>query len=264
MDQGAGIAGFTADDLIDCYRRGVFPMADSRYDPDFYLIEPRQRGIIPLDALHIPRRLARTVRADRYRVVVDHDFAGVIAACADSEPGRLETWINEPIERLYLELHGRGLAHSVEAYDVDGELVGGLYGVSLAGAFFGESMFSRRRDASKVALAHLAARLIVCGYQLLDTQFVTNHLLQFGTVEIARSEYQRRLAAALAADAGFYRIGGGTTGAGAAAAGAGAVTAAAGGASGVATTGAGLGALGLTGAVGVTGASVLQAISQAS
>jgi leucyl/phenylalanyl-tRNA--protein transferase len=258
MDQGSGIIGFTADDLVDCYRRGVFPMADSRYDDDFYLVEPRQRGVIPLDGLHIPRRLARTVRADRYRVVVDRDFAGVIAACAASRPGRLETWINAPIERLYLELHQRGQAHSVEAYDSDGELAGGLYGVSLGGAFFGESMFSRRRDASKVALAHLAARLIVGGYRLLDTQFLTDHLMQFGTVEIDRSEYQKRLSKALTADADFYRLGAAAGDVGSAgetgAAGAGAV------ASGAAT---GLG-LGLGAGGGVAGAVALQAISQAS
>ncbi len=212
MDQGAGLGGFSADDLVRCYRHGVFPMADSRYDADFYLIEPRRRGVIPLDGLHIPRRLARTVRSDRYRVTANQDFATVIAACAASEPGRLETWINAPIEALYRELHSRGQAHSVEAWE-DGELVGGLYGVSLGGAFFGESMFSRRRDASKAALVHLAGRLVAGGYRLLDAQFLTDHLAQFGTVEIGRDEYQRRLARALALNGDFYRLGAGATGA---------------------------------------------------
>ena len=167
MDQGARIIGFTADDLVDCYRCGIFPMADSRDDDDFYLVEPRKRGVIPLDALHISNRLARTVRSDHYRVVVDQDFAGVISACAASRPERLETWINGPIERLYLDLFARGQAHSVEAYDDAGDLVGGLYGVSLGGAFFGESMFSRHSNASKLALAYLVHRLRAGGFQAL-------------------------------------------------------------------------------------------------
>jgi leucyl/phenylalanyl-tRNA---protein transferase len=211
MDQGARLGGFTADDLVRCYRRGVFPMADSRHDEDFYLVEPRYRGIIPLDGFHVSRRLARTVRSDRFRMAVDEDFAGVIAACAASQPGRPETWINRPIERLYGELFARGEAHSVEVY-LDGELAGGLYGVALGGAFFGESMFSRCRDASKAALVHLVARLRVGGYRLLDTQFLTPHLQQFGTLEITRNAYQQRLGEALAADADFYRFGAGAGG----------------------------------------------------
>lgn len=212
MDQGARLGGFTADDLIRCYRRGVFPMADSRYDSDFYLVEPRQRGVIPLDGFHVSRRLARTVRSDRFRVAVDEDFEGVVAACAASRPGRLDTWINAPIERLYGELFARGQAHSVEVYE-NGELAGGLYGVSLGAGFFGESMFSHRRDASKTALVHLVARLISGGYRLLDTQFQTPHLQQFGTVEIEREAYQRRLTDALAAKADFYRLAAGAGGA---------------------------------------------------
>ncbi len=261
MDQGARIIGFTADDLVDCYRCGIFPMADSRDDDDFYLVEPRKRGVIPLDALHISNRLARTVRSDHYRVVVDQDFAGVISACAASRPERLETWINGPIERLYLDLFARGQAHSVEAYDDAGDLVGGLYGVSLGGAFFGESMFSRRRDASKVALAHLAARLSAGDYRLLDIQFVTNHLLQFGAVEIDRSDYQQRLAEALTIDADFYRLGAGTCAGGSTVGATGAVATGAGAMRSGVTTGLGLGG---DAGRGVTGAVALQAISQAS
>jgi leucyl/phenylalanyl-tRNA--protein transferase len=203
---------FTVDDLIRCYQRGLFPMADTQFDTDFYLVDPQKRGVIPLDAFHVPHRLARTVRGDRFAVTIDQDFAGVIAACAASKPGRLETWINAPIERLYGQLHALGRAHSVEVREADGELVGGLYGVSLGGAFFGESMFSRRRDVSKIALTHLAGRLIAGGYRLLDTQFLTDHLTQFGAVEIDRAEYHRRLKSALATDGDFYRLGGGAAG----------------------------------------------------
>lgn len=213
MDQGAGIDGFSVDDLIRCYERGLFPMADTRFDTDFYLVDPRKRGVIPLDAFHVPHRLARTVRGDRFLVTIDQDFAGVIAACADAKPGRLETWINAPIEHLYGQLHALGRAHSVEVREPDGALVGGLYGVSLGGAFFGESMFSRRRDVSKIALTHLVGRLIAGGYRLLDTQFLTDHLTQFGAVEIDRAEYHRRLAVALAVKGNFYRLGAGAAGA---------------------------------------------------
>lgn len=209
MDQGAGVDGFTVDDLIHCYERGLFPMADSQFDADFYLVDPQKRGVIPLDAFHVPHRLARTVRSDRYIVTADRDFAAVIAACAASKPGRRETWINAPIERLYGELHRIGKAHSIEVREADGELVGGLYGVSLGAAFFGESMFSRRRDVSKIALTHLVGRLIAGGYRLLDTQFITDHLTQFGAVEIGRDDYHRRLGPALSARADFYGLAGG-------------------------------------------------------
>jgi leucyl/phenylalanyl-tRNA--protein transferase len=213
MDQGAGLDGFTVDDLIHCYERGLFPMADTQFDTDFYLVDPQKRGVIPLDSFHVPRRLARTVRADRYAVTVDQDFAAVIAACAASKPGRLETWINAPIERLYRQLHAMGRAHSVEVREANGELVGGLYGVSLGGAFFGESMFSRRRDVSKIALTHLVGRLIAGGFSLLDTQFITQHLTQFGAVEIERADYHRRLKSALAVDGDFYGLAVGAAGA---------------------------------------------------
>lgn len=203
---------FSVDDLITCYQRGVFPMADARHDESVFLIDPERRGVLPLDGVHIPRRLARTVRADTFEVRIDSAFDAVVEACATSRPGRLETWINAPIQRLYGELFARGLAHSVECWR-DGAMVGGLYGVSLGAAFFGESMFSTARDASKVALAHLVARLRVGDYRLLDTQFITDHLLQFGAQEISRSDYRRRLARAWQAQADFYRLSTGATGA---------------------------------------------------
>ena len=198
------MAEFDARDLLDCYARGVFPMADARDDDRVFLIDPERRGIIPLDGLHVSKRLARTVRADPYEIRTDTAFHEVVLACAASGPGRTETWINHAIEGLYVELHALGFAHSVECWQ-DGVLVGGLYGVSLQGAFFGESMFSRARDASKVALVHLVARLIVGGYRLLDAQFMTEHLSQFGAVETSRTDYHRKLGYALGATAAFQR-----------------------------------------------------------
>jgi leucyl/phenylalanyl-tRNA--protein transferase len=205
MQTGARAAAFTADDLIACYQRGVFPMADAREDERIFLIDPDRRGVIPLTAFHVPRRLARTIRRDIYGVRVDTAFESVIEACAEARPGRLETWINAPIQSLYGELYARGLAHSIECWE-DGALVGGLYGVSLGAAFFGESMFSVARDASKVALAHLIARLIAGGYQLLDTQFLTSHLAQFGAQDIPRAHYRKRLSQALGVEADFLRL----------------------------------------------------------
>ena len=199
-------SAFTVDDLILCYRRGVFPMADARDDERLFLVDPEERGVIPLRGFHVPRRLARTVRSEPFEVRVDTAFARTVAACAATGPGRTETWINRSIEQMYGELFLRGLAHSVECWRA-GELVGGLYGVALGGAFFGESMFSLDRDASKVALVHLAGRLIIGGYQLLDAQFLTEHLGQFGAEEIAREVYRRRLAEALAVEADFYKLG---------------------------------------------------------
>jgi leucyl/phenylalanyl-tRNA--protein transferase len=198
------MAEFDAHDLLDCYARGVFPMADARDDERVFLIDPERRGIIPLDAFHISKRLARTVRGEPYEIRTDTAFHEVVLACAASGPGRPETWINHAIEALYLQLHELGFAHSVECWK-DGALVGGLYGVSLQGAFFGESMFSRARDASKVALVHLVARLIAGGYRLLDAQFMTEHLSQFGAQEIARTDYHRRLGHALGAQGEFQR-----------------------------------------------------------
>ncbi len=199
------MAGFDADDLIQCYRQGVFPMADARHDEKVFLVEPARRGVIPLEGLHISRRLARTVRSDRFEARIDTAFAQVIAACAAPRPGRMETWINGAIETLCLELFTRGQAHSVETWR-DGRLVGGLYGVALGGAFFGESMFSMERDASKVALVHLVARLRAGGFTLLDAQFITDHLERFGAIEISKAEYRKRLAAALRHRADFNAL----------------------------------------------------------
>jgi leucyl/phenylalanyl-tRNA--protein transferase len=198
-------AAFSVDDLIACYQRGVFPMADARDDERIFLIDPDRRGVIPLQGFHVPHRLARTVRGDAFQVRIDTAFEAVIEACAEARPGRMETWINAPIQALYGELYARGLAHSVECW-VDGDLVGGLYGVTLGAAFFGESMFSLARDSSKVALIHLVARLIVGRYQLLDTQFLTGHLSQFGAQDIPRAHYRKRLVQALAGDADFDRL----------------------------------------------------------
>jgi leucyl/phenylalanyl-tRNA---protein transferase len=205
------MAHFDAHDLLSCYARGVFPMADAREDDRVFLIDPERRGVIPLDCFHVSRRLARTVRGEPFEIRTDTAFRAVVQGCAASGPGRLETWINHPIEDLYVRLQAMGFAHTVECW-LGGELVGGLYGVSLQGAFFGESMFSRRRDASKVALVQLVARLIVGGYRLLDTQFMTEHLSQFGATEISRLDYHRRLALALSAEADFQRAGGGALG----------------------------------------------------
>lgn len=253
---------FDARDLLDCYARGVFPMADARDDARVFLIDPERRGVIPLDGFHVPRRLARTVRADPFEVRVDTAFHEVVLACAAAGPGRTETWINRPIEQLYLELHEHGFAHSVECWR-GGELLGGLYGVALQGAFFGESMFSRARDASKVALVHLVARLLAGGFVLLDAQFMTEHLAQFGAEEIGRLEYHRRLGRALAAAGDFYALG---AGAGAVSGGGGAIT---GGASALGSgaalrTGAAFGAGAGAGAAAVTGREALQLITQAS
>ncbi len=186
--------------LLTAYRLGLFPMADGRRSNTLYWLDPRRRGVIPLDRFRVSRRLGRTVRQGRFEVLVDCDFDAVIAACAGPRSGDGDTWINDDILRLYKELFCKGAAHSVECR-LDGRLAGGLYGVSVGGAFFGESMFSRVRDASKVALVHLAARLRVGGYLLLDTQFVTDHLTTFGAMEISRTDYRRRLSAALKVEA---------------------------------------------------------------
>jgi leucyl/phenylalanyl-tRNA--protein transferase len=182
--------------LLRAYAAGIFPMAAGRDDDALHWLDPEWRGIIPLDRFHIPRRLLRTVLSDAFEVSADRDFPAVVAACAAPAPGRLDTWINPRIEELYGALHRMGRAHSVECRR-DGALVGGLYGVALGGAFFGESMFSFAPNASKVALAHLVARLRLCGFRLLDTQFVTEHLSQFGAEEIPRAAYKILLAAAI-------------------------------------------------------------------
>ncbi|PJN96224.1 leucyl/phenylalanyl-tRNA--protein transferase [Amaricoccus sp. HAR-UPW-R2A-40] len=187
--------------LLRAYASGVFPMADSAHSSDLSWIDPSRRGVLPLDGLHVPRRLARSFLTADVEVVIDRDFSGVLDGCAD----RTETWINPEIRRLYLALHRTGQAHSVEIRQ-GGLLVGGLYGVAIGAAFFGESMFSRVRDASKFALIALIARLRAGGFTLLDTQFVTPHLMRLGAVEISRREYQRRLKAALARPAEFRAL----------------------------------------------------------
>ena len=186
--------------MLRAYRHGLFPMAETRYGDRLYWLDPERRGVLPLDRFHLSRRLLRTVLSGTYEVTVDEDFAGVIAGCAASLPGREDTWINPQIESLFTALFRRGHAHSVESRR-DGVLVGGLYGVSLGGVFFGESMFSLCRDASKVALVHLVARLRLGGFRLLDTQFVTVHLSQFGAEEVPRDIYKERLADAVDLDA---------------------------------------------------------------
>jgi leucyl/phenylalanyl-tRNA--protein transferase len=195
----------TVEELLTWYEQGVFPMADAREDENVYLIDPAERGVIPLGGFHVPKRLARTVRQDPFQVRIDTAFEQVVAECATARTDRPDTWINRPIQSLYRELFARGFGHSVECW-LDGRLVGGLYGVSLGAAFFGESMFSTARDASKVALVHLVARLKVGRYHLLDTQFLTEHLAQFGAVDIPRADYRRRLNTAMEREADFYRF----------------------------------------------------------
>ena len=191
----------TPDLLLAAYCQGIFPMADERGQIGFY--DPNPRAIIPLDIFHVPRRLARTVRNGGLEIRADTRFREVVEACAEPAPGRETTWISPEIVDMYAELHRLGFAHSVEAWR-DGRMVGGLYGVALRGLFAGESMFSRERDASKVALVHLVERLRRGGFVLLDTQFIVgDHMLQFGTIEIPRAEYRRRLASALTVDARF-------------------------------------------------------------
>ena len=178
-------------------------MADSREDMRLFLMDPDLRGVLPLDRFHVPKRLARTVRQNPFRVTVDTAFNRVIEACAEPHPSRPATWINDAILNLYGALHRQGHAHSVECWNEDNQLIGGLYGVSLGGAFFGESMFSRATDASKIALVHLVARLIVGGYKLLDAQFHNPHLEQFGLIEVIRADFQDLLASALKRDCDF-------------------------------------------------------------
>ena len=180
-------------------------MAEDRDDPELFWVDPERRGILPLDGFHVPRRLARTVRNDRYRVTSDRAFDAVIEACAAPAPDRPRTWINTEIRRLYSALHEAGYVHSVETWDGQ-DLVGGLYGVCIGGAFFGETMFSRARDASKVALVHLVARLRAGGFHLLDAQFTTEHLQQFGACEVTRFRYRRMLADALVVEGDFHSL----------------------------------------------------------
>jgi leucyl/phenylalanyl-tRNA--protein transferase len=194
----------TPDLLLQAYRIGVFPMGERRDDPRLHWLDPRVRAVLPLDTFHLPYRLARTVRSGRFAVSADTAFAEIVRACAEPRPGHPESWINEPIVDLYSELHRRGHGHSVECRLGD-QLVGGLYGVSVGAAFFGESMFSRERDASKVALVHLVARLIQGGFRLLDCQFMTEHLRSFGAVEVPREAFRALLADAIDRPATFQR-----------------------------------------------------------
>ncbi|WP_298688128.1 leucyl/phenylalanyl-tRNA--protein transferase [uncultured Sphingomonas sp.] len=186
--------------LLRAYSVGVFPMADSRDAADIFWVEPKKRGVLPLDGFHLSHSLRKTLRSDRFAVTADHDFPRVVAHCATASVDRPETWINPQIEEAYGILHAGGHAHSIEVWragDVGGEMVGGLYGVSLGRAFFGESMFSRATDASKIALAHLVGRLRAGGYMLLDCQFITDHLASLGAIEIARASYRALLDEAL-------------------------------------------------------------------
>jgi leucyl/phenylalanyl-tRNA--protein transferase len=189
--------------LLRAYAAGLFPMADTRDSPDVFWVEPRRRGLIPLSTFHLPRSLARTLKRNLFTHSVDQAFGQVISACAEAAPGREQSWINRGIEEAYVRLFDEGHAHSVECWNAEGELVGGLYGVRIGGAFFGESMFSRATDASKAALAHLVARLRVGGFLLLDTQFWTPHLARFGGIEVKRSRYLSLLTEALPVDAAW-------------------------------------------------------------
>lgn len=194
----------TPDMLLKAYAVGVFPMAEDRNDPELFWVDPRMRGIILLDEFHVPRRLRRTIRQGAFEVTFDTEFEAVIERCAEATGNRPRTWINDRIIELYSTLYRMGHAHSVECWR-DGRLAGGLYGVSLGGIFFGESMFSRDTDASKVALVYLAASLKLGAYRFIDTQFITKHLARFGAKEIPRSEYRVLLSEALAVQAAFVR-----------------------------------------------------------
>ncbi len=194
--------GLSAEVLLRAYAAGVFPMSESARDEDVFWVDPHMRGIIPLDGFHVPRRLRRLMRKRPFEIRVDTAFADVLAGCAAPAPGRRNTWINHAIREACVRLHEAGFAHSVECWS-EGRLVGGLYGVALGAAFFGESMFSARRDASKVALVHLVARLRAGGFMLLDTQFITPHLMRFGAIEVPRARYQSLLRSAIARGADF-------------------------------------------------------------
>ena len=258
----------TPEVLLRAYACGIFPMAESAEDNALYWIEPERRGILPLDRVHVPKRLARTIRKGGFEVRIDRNFEEVIEGCAAPRSGRRSTWINARIRNLYRELFVLRHCHTVEVWQ-DGQLTGGLYGVHLGHAFFGESMFSRARDASKIALVYLIARLKYGGFTLLDTQFVTGHLARFGAIEVSREEFQRFLEAALAggfaqgSGSGASAAGGpaGGFGAGGASAAAGGISA--GGASAASAGGAGAAAFALL-PEGVAPEGVLQLVSQTS
>jgi len=204
-NRGTNFIEITPEVLLKAYACGIFPMAENAEDPALYWIEPDHRGIIPLDTFHVPSRLARTVRTTRFTVMVDRAFDQVIEGCAAPNVGRTRTWINTRIRKIYRSLYAEGHCHTVEVYD-GRLLVGGLYGVSLGRAFFGESMFHRARDASKIALVHLVARLKVGGYKLLDTQFVTDHLKTLGALEVPKREYHQLLEDALGGEGDFAAL----------------------------------------------------------
>lgn len=193
-------SNLTPDMLLAGYAGGIFPMAEHRGDTELFWVDPRQRGVLPMERFHISRSLAKTLRSERFTVTFDADFRAVVDGCAD----RPETWINADLARLYSQLHRARMAHSIEVWD-NGALVGGVFGVTLGAAFFGESMFSRRTDASKVALAYLVDRLVQGGFTLFDTQFITPHLRSLGGIEIPRDTYRKKLDAALPRDADFDR-----------------------------------------------------------
>lgn len=197
--------------LLKAYACGIFPMAESSESTSFHWIEPKLRGIIPLEQIHFSRRLRKLIRSDKFSIRTDSNFDATIEGCAARRIGRENTWINKPIRKLYRDLFTRGYCHTVEVWR-DNQLVGGLYGISLAGAFFGESMFSIERDTSKVALAHLSARLIFGGYNLLDAQFHTKHLSQFGAIEISKKKYSNLLDKALQTTGDFHKMKAGVTG----------------------------------------------------
>lgn len=201
----ARVKPFTPEDLLACYQRGVFPMAESRDDEGFFIVDPEWRCVFPLDGFHVPKRLARTIRQGKFSFTINREFGRVIDGCAAPGKDREDTWINPDIRALYMELHQRGMAHSVEAR-IDGQLAGGLYGVAMGGAFFGESMFSWATDASKAALVHLAARLKRGGFKLLDAQFITPHLEQFGAQTLPRRIFQALLGLALETQGDFRAL----------------------------------------------------------
>lgn len=190
----------TPDLILNAYAQGIFPMAESRDDDGLFWLDPQERGVIPLDGFHVSRSLRKAILREPYQIKIDTNFAGVIEGCADRD----ETWINAPIFSIYMDLFRAGFAHSVEVWDKD-DLVGGVYGVTLMGAFFGESMFSRRTNASKIALAYLVSRLNAGGFSLLDTQFLTPHLASLGGIEIPRASYRQALQDALEVEANFHR-----------------------------------------------------------
>jgi leucyl/phenylalanyl-tRNA--protein transferase len=198
-------SALSTDDLLKAYTLGYFPMAEARDDPDIFWVLPERRGAMALEKFHLPKSLRKAVKQDPYEIRLDSDFRLTMEKCAEPATGRRDTWINERILDTYCELHKIGFAHSVEAWS-DGEMVGGLYGVSIGGAFFGESMFSRATNASKIALVHLVARMKAGGYSLLDTQFYTEHLSQFGVEEMTKAQYQTLLDKALMRDGDLYEL----------------------------------------------------------